>query len=68
MIRVEDGMYIFDDCEYENDVLIVGDNKDPYGIKPIYLETKGACGLSLVQIDELITILMTVSANYDEYK
>ena len=72
--RNEDGDLIFFDVEYENEIMMVADNKDPYGVKPVAISTIGdwgygtkysVVGLSLDQIEDLIAELMTISAKYE---
>ena len=63
-MRIED--LKFQDVEYGNTTLLVGDNKDPYKVKPVYMETYGACALTIPQTEDLIAKLMEIVAKYEK--
>ena len=57
---------ILNDVEHENKMLTVGDNLDPYENKVVFIDTHGACGLTLEQVDELIAKLFEITRKYDK--
>lgn len=54
------------DSEYDNIILEVGDNKDPYGNKIAFINTYGSAGLTEHQVDKLINKLIQIKRKYRE--